>query len=206
MPEMVGLGENMSIPSLEQEVRTLFRQRRLEYDDHSGSFTQLDFGFGDDFSNRYFAFDVKEKRQPYNLRNWAATIPEAHFFILDDLACRKILLHSPNAGLLVRDTPQQRYLFFTVVDLFLMPKKRVNRAIRRTQQEWKGKWLIDLRNGRPLSRLDELLTAIDDYLDRRKAIFHETHECYGDYVGEEIGKGGIERRPEHWNKDFGATR
>jgi len=121
----------MAIPSLEQEIRTLLQQRRLEYDDHSGSFTQLDFGFGDGFANRYFAFDVKGKRQPYNLGNWKTAIPEVHFFILDYLACRKILLHAPNAGLLVRDTPQKRYLFFTVVDLFLMPKTRVNRAIRR---------------------------------------------------------------------------
>ncbi len=196
----------MPIPSLEQEIRTLFQQQRLEYDDHSDSFTQLDFGFGDRAAKRYFAFDVKEKRQPYRLDNWKTIIPEPHFFILDDLACRKILLHSPNAGLLVRDTPQQRYLFFTVVDLFLMPKTRVNRAIRRAQMDLKGKWLIDLRNGHPLSRLDELFTAINDYLNRRKAIFHEIHECYGDYVGEEIGAGGIERRPEHWDKDHGATR
>ncbi|HRJ42881.1 MAG: hypothetical protein KJZ86_20780 [Caldilineaceae bacterium] len=196
----------MAIPSLEQEIRTLFQQKRVEYDDHSGSFTQLDFGFGDRVAKRYFAFDVKEKRQSYNLGNWQTAIPEAHFFILDDLACRKILLYAPNAGLLVRDTPGKRYLFFTVVDLFLMPKNRVNRSIRRAQLELKGKWLIDLRNGRALNRLDELFPAIDGYLDQRKAIFHEIHACYGDYVGEEIGAGGIERRPEHWDKDFGATR
>lgn len=196
----------MAIPSLEQEIRTLFAQRQMSYDDHSGSFTQLDFGFGERAAKRYFAFDAKEKLQSYNLRNWQTAIPEAHLFILDDLACRKVLLYAPNAGLLVRDTPQQRYHFFSVVDLFLMPKSRVNRAIHRAQPEQKGKWLIDLRNGRTLARLDELFSVIDDYLDQRKAIFHEIHECYGDYVGEEIGAGGIERRPEHWDTDFGATR
>lgn len=196
----------MPTPSLEQEIRILFQQRGVAYDDHSDSFTRLDFGFGERAAKRYFVFDAKEKRQPYAQRNWQTEIPEAHLFILDDLACRKILLYAPNAGLLVRDTPQQRYLFFSVVDLFLIPKNRVNRAIRRTQPEQKGKWLIDLRNGRHLSRLDELFEAIDDYLDRRKAIFHQIHECYGDYVGEEIGSGGIERKPEHWDTDFGATR
>ena len=196
----------MAIPSLEQEIRTLFAQRQMSYDDHSGSVTQLDFGFGERAAKRYFAFDAKEKLQSYNLRNWQTAIPEAHLFILDDLACRKVLLYAPNAGLLVRDTPQQRYLFFTVVDLFLMPKTRVNRPIHRTQLELKGKWLIDLRNGRPFSHLDELFGVINDYLNRRKAIFHEIHACYGDYVGEEIGAGGIERRPEHWDKDYGATR
>ncbi len=196
----------MAALSLEEEIRTLFQQRRVAYDDHSDSFNRLDFGFGDRAAKRYFVFDAKEKRQPYAVSNWQTTIPEAHLFILDDLACRKILLYAPNAGLLVRDTPQQRYIFFSVVDLFLMPKSRVNRAIHRTQAEQKGKWLIDLRNGYTLPRLDELFATIDGYLDQRQAIFHEIHECYGEYVGEEIGTGGIERRPEHWETDFGATR
>lgn len=196
----------MAALSLEQEIRTLFQQRQIEYADHSESFTQLDFGFGDRAAKRYFVFDAKEKRQPYNLRNWQTSIPEADFFILDDLACRKILLYAPNSGLLVRDTPRQRYLFFTVVDLFLMPKTRVNRPIHHTRPELKGKWLIDLRNARPLARLESFLVAVDDYLDSRKAIFHEIHECYGDYADEEMGRGGIERQPEHWDTDFGATR
>lgn len=196
----------MPMLSLEQEIRTLFHLHRVAYDDHSDSFVHLDFGFGDRTAKRYFAFDAKEKRQSYAMQNWQTPIPEAHLFILDDLACRKILLFAPNAGLLVRDTPQQRYLFFSVVDLFLMPKSRVNRPIRRNQAVQKGKWLIDLRNGYILPRLDDLFTAIDGYLDQRKAIFHKIHECYGDYVGEEIGTGGVERRPEHWDIDFGATR
>lgn len=192
--------------SLEQEIHAYFQERRLAYDDHSQSFTQLDFGFGDPFANRYFAFDAKEKQRPYNPRNWPTAIPEPHLFILDDLAARKVLLHAPNAGILVRDTPQKRYVFFTVVDLFLMPKQRVNRPIRRNQADKKGKWLIDLRCGQVFSRLADVFAAIEGYLDNRKAIFHEIHACYGAYQGETIDEGGIVRRPGHWKHDVESTR
>ena len=50
------------MPSLEQEIRRYFQEQHIEFDDHARSFTQLDFGFGDPFQNRYFAFDAKEKR------------------------------------------------------------------------------------------------------------------------------------------------
>ena len=192
--------------SLEQEIRQYFRQQRLEFDDHSRSFTQLDFGFGNLFENRYFAFDAKEKQRPYRASNWPTDIPEEHLFIIDDLAARKVLLHAPNAGLIVRDTPQSRYLFFSVVDLYLMPKARVNRPIRRNQPAQKGKWLIDLRNGQACPDLPQTFAAMAHYLDQRQAIFHEINECFGAFEDEEIRRGGIERRPEHWTQDFKQTR
>lgn len=190
--------------SLEQEIRRYFQKRQIDYDDHSRSFSQLDFGFGSFFDNRYFSFDAKEKRRRYNTQNWPTSIPEPHFFILDDLACRKILIHAPNAGLIVRDITQRQYVFFTVVDLFLMPKTRVNRRIGPQQQ--KGKWLIDLRNGQHFADLADVFVAIERYLDDRERIFHQVLACYGEYVDEEIGRGGIQRRPEHWSTDVNETR
>ncbi len=192
--------------SLEEEIRRYFEGQGMEFDDRSHSFVQLDFGFGDLFQNRYFVFDAKEKRQPYNPRNWPTAIPEPHLFILDDLAARKILLHAPNAGLVVRDTPNQRYVFFSVVDLFLMPKQRVNRPIHRREGASKGKWLVDLRNGQASPHLPGVFTAIQAYLDQREAIFHRILTCYGEYQGEAIGSGGTVRRPDHWEQDVGATR
>ena len=107
-------------PSLEQEIKDFFAQHKVDYDDRSRSFTRLDFGYGDEFTNRYVAFDAKEKRQRYNPHNWPTAIPEEHLFIIDDLAARKILLHAPNAGLLVRDTSQETpaYYFYSVAYLF----------------------------------------------------------------------------------------
>ncbi len=196
----------MAIQSFEQEIRCYFKEKDIDFDDRSRSFTQLDFGFGNPFCNRYFVFDAKEKRQPYNPHNWPTDIPEEHLFIIDDLACRKILLHAPNAGLVIRDIPGRRYVFFSVVDLFLMPKQRVNRPIRKHQNALKGKWLIDLRGGSQHTDLDGLFAAIEAYLDAREEIFHRRLACFGTYPGEHIVQAGVTRRPNHWSQDFNATR
>lgn len=47
---------------------------------------------------------------------------------------------------------------------------------------------------------------IETYLSDRRKIFPEVVECYGRYEGEDIGEGGITRRPEHWQIDIKATR
>lgn len=191
----------------EQEIKAYFRQHQIAFSDHSESFARLDFCFGDSESKRQFHFDAKEKRQHYNLRNWPAlNIPEEHLFILDDLAARKILAYAPNSGLVVRDNMHGRYFFFAVVDLYLMPKQRVNRTLKKKVETSKGKWLIDLRNGQQFDTLPDLFAGIDQYLDQREAIFLHTLACYGNYIGEEISRGGIDRVPHHWQIDVEETR
>ncbi len=96
----------------------------------------------------------------------------------------------------MRDTSQDvtAYYFYSVVDLFLMPKQRVNRTIRSQRkstgtdeaEELKGKWLIDLRNGHASPDLRGAFVHIKHYLDEREAIFHEILACHGDFVGEEM--------------------
>lgn len=200
--------EPMSKPlSFEQEIKAYFIQHQIAFRDNSESFKKLDFSFGDKAAKKHFSFDVKEKRQHYTERNWPDTeIPESYLFILDDLAARKILAYSPNSGLVVRDNMSEQYIFFSVVDLFLMPKKRVNREIRKNIQGMKGKWMIDLRNGRRFGKLADVFAEIEAYLNSREDIFMRILECYGDYAGEEIRKGGIPRRPEHWSTDVKETR
>lgn len=198
MPEMI---------SFEQEIKGFFRKKEIRFADNSGSFAMLDFTFGDLEIKRQFHFDVKEKRQHYNMRNWPdAIVPEEYLFVLDDLAARKVLVHAPNSGVIIRDNVHQRYVLFTVVDLYLMPKKRVNRLIERSVETYKGKWLVDLRNGQRFDDLAGVFAGIDSYLDNREDIFLRILECFGDYVGEEIGKGGIVRKPEHWEVDVNQTR
>jgi len=195
------------LPSFEQEIKQYFEHHRIAFDDNSASFKKLDFGFGDAKTKRYFSFDVKEKRQHYAVRNWPETdIPEEHLFIIDDLAARKILAYSPNSGLVVRDNLHRKYFFFSVVDLWLMPRQRVNRDIRKNVPGVKGKWLTDLRNGHSSDALTGVFAGIEAYLNRREDIFLNILECYGDYVGEDIPKGGIVRRPEHWSVDVSETR
>lgn len=196
--------------SLEEEIRRYFRNNDIAYGDHSRSgdkFHRPDFGFGDMNEKQYFAFDAKEKRQHYNLDNWPdAGVPEAHLFIIDDLAARKILAFAPNSGLVIRDNLRSDYYLFTVVDLFLMPKLRVNRPIRNRRDALKGKWLIDLRNGQRCSTLPEVFAQISTYLDRRGDIFAKELACFGEYEGETIAQGGIVRRPEHWDVDVRETQ
>jgi hypothetical protein len=43
-------------------------------------------------------------------------------------------------------------------------------------------------------------------LKERENIFLKTLECYGNYYGEEIGQGGITRKPGHWEIDVKGTR
>lgn len=194
-------------PSLEQEIKRYFLKNQITFNDNSQSYKQLDFAFGDKHSKRYFSFDVKEKRQHYAMKNWPKTdISEAHLFIMDDLAARKILAYAPNSGLVVRDNMHRQYVFFSVADLFLMPRKRVNRDIRKKVRGVKGKWMIDLRNGQLFNTLEEVFAGISDYLDKREDIFLNILECYGRYFGENITKGGIERRPDHWETDVSETR
>jgi hypothetical protein len=150
--------------------------------------------------------EVKEKRQAYNPRNWPPFAPEADLFILDDLTVRKCLAYAPRAGILVRDNLQRFYCFFSVIDLALMPKVRVNRAIERQMQDVKGKWLINLQNGARAASLEGSFAHLQHYLQELPTILFEHHPCYGQYVGEEIGSGGVVRHPGHWDTDVQSTR
>ncbi len=88
--------------SFEQEIKAYFVQNQIQYEDNSKSLTKFDFSFGDREKKTYFSFDVKEKRQHYNIKNWQEfEIPEPYLFIIDDLAAQKILAFAPNSGLWV---------------------------------------------------------------------------------------------------------
>lgn len=196
--------------SLEQEILDHFRRHSISFHQHVNDetrFVRLDFGFGDIGQKRYFSFDAKEKRQRYNLNNWrGAGIGEEHLFIIDDLAARRVLAFAPNAGLVIRDNLRQLYFLFTVVDLFLMPKVRVNRRLDLNPPLLKGKWLIDLRNGQPCPDLAAVFARIGAYLDQRETIFSKELACFGAYVGETISAGGVARQPRHWERDIRETR
>jgi hypothetical protein len=192
--------------SFEQEIKSFLRAKNLEYKDNSSSFKRLDFSVKLD-ETWTFHFDAKEKRQHYNLRNWQISAQdEPHTFINDDLAARKILAYAPYSGMVVRDNLLGGYYFFSVLDLFLMPKTRVNRPIFKEQEGLKGKWIIDLRNGRKCSSMVEVLAMFQKYIEKREDLFLNILECFGDYQGENIGERGEVRRAEYWNIDVKETR
>ncbi len=191
--------------SLEQEVKKVLKSRNVEFEDHSDSFKLPDFTLlmkGEP----YFYLEVKEKRQKYKVKNWDISMDEAHLFILDDLTVRKMLAYAPLSGALVRDNMQGAYYFFSVVDLALMPKKRMNREIYRVKSALKGKWLVDLRNGKKASSLADAFSCLRAYVDALDEILFAQNECYGAYHGEDIQRGGVTRQAAHWVQDVKATR
>ena len=193
--------------SLEQEVKAYFRSQNMAFEDNCRSFSRLDFAFGSRQQGRRFFFDAKEKRQPLNMQNWpVSTVPQERLFILDDLAARKVLAYAPQSGLVIRDNLRQSYHLFTVLDLFLMPRQRINRPIENEVQAMKGKWLVDLRSSFTSASLAGIFTAINAYLDQREAILFKQLACYGHYAGEQIQDQGTTRRPGHWDVDISATR
>lgn len=190
---------------VEREVRAYLEQQRLGHTDNTNSFKRPDFTIW--FAEKTpFFLEVKEKRQAYAMEHWPAFAPEDELFILDDLTVRKCLGFAPRSGILMRDNGYTRYHFFSVIDLALMPRLRVDRPIKRNLPDLKGKWLINLRNSFSASTLDGAFIHIRDYLADLPAILYEHHPCYGKYVGEEVGSGGIERNPGHWEIDVQATR
>ncbi len=193
--------------SLEQEVKEFLRQQSVYWQDHSDTFERLDFSVKTPQLKRPFHFDVKEKRQQYNLDNWNLTeSEEQHTFILDDLAARKTLAYAPHSGIIIRDNLSQQYYFFSIVDLFLMPKKRVNRPIHRTHPAWKGKWLINLQNTEMTPTFAKAFQQMLQYATRHRSIFTTINACFGDYVDEDIPESGQTRKPVHWQTDVQETR
>jgi hypothetical protein len=190
----------------EQEIKDYFTQNDINFIDESSSFDKLDFTIIDKKGQPAFHLDVKEKRQKYKLSNWPDFAPESDLFILDDLAVRKSLGNAPKSGILIRDNLLVRYFFFSVVDLALMPRKRVNRPINRNQPDLKGKWLINLFNGKEAQSLDKAVSHIRDYLNNLNSVLFETLKCVGNYVNEDIGTGGQIRNPSHWETDILSTR
>jgi hypothetical protein len=192
--------------SFEQEIKAFLHSKKLEYKDSSSSFKRLDFSVRLD-ETWTFHFDAKEKRQKLNLFNWKLTAEQEPFtFIVDDLAARKILAFGPYSGMVVRDNLLGGYYFFSVLDLFLMPKIRVNRPIEKQQKGLKGKWVIDLRSGKKCTSMEEVLQLFKLYISKREDLFLNILECFGTYQGEDIGERGEVRRPEYWETDVKETR
>ena len=191
-------------PSFQQEIRDLLTNRHIRFEDHSESYKELDFVIN--FGKSIFHLDVKEKIQKYQTANWPKIMPESEMFILDDLSVRKCLAYAPNSGILIRDNLNNRYYFFSVVDLALMPKTRANRPINKNQSGQKGKWVINLRNGKRFASSEDAIVYLNKFISEMGTILFEALECYGSYVNEKVKDAGIPRKPAHWDIDVNLTK
>lgn len=191
--------------SLEQEIKDVLSKNGVQYHDNSDSFKEPDFTIIVK-DEPYFYLEAKEKRQHYNPKHWDCEIAEEDLFILDDLSVRKSLAYAPKSGFVIRDNPRGLYFFFSVVDLTLMPRKRINRRIERNVSTWKGKWLIDLRHGQQADSVEASFSQVRSFVERSEEILFKEIACYGEYQDEGIQHGGITRESKHWSNDREATR
>jgi hypothetical protein len=152
--------------------------------DSTDSFDEIDFELA--CRGKRLFLEVKEKRQRYR-DGWvsAASVDEEHLFILDELAVRKIVRRSPRAYLLVHDLVARRFSVLSALELVTMPKARVNRSIDAAVSTYKGKWLIDLRNGELSSTLPEAIAYL-----KRRSVSEEDYwgalACHGRYENESL--------------------
>jgi hypothetical protein len=203
--------------SFEQEVKDFFRSNNLHFIDNSTAYKLLDFTVTnlicEDVNGvntpKKLYLEVKEKRQQYNTDNWDMINVEDEplTFIVDELSCRKILGYAPFSGLLIRNNLNGSYYWFSVLDLFLMPKKRANRQIQKNRDtHLKGKILLDLRSGKQFTSLTDVFGCIQESLRKRAHDYVELTACYGAYFGENIPIQGIIRNAGHWDTDVTETR
>jgi len=111
---------------------------------------------------RLVEIELKAKHQPY--RGWGHLRPatrESDLFIVDELTMRKLVDAGRYAFLLVRDDPGDRWVVWTMFDLVLAAKARVDRPLATGTDRTKGKLLVDLADTPHHHRsLPEALDAI----------------------------------------------
>lgn len=164
--------------------RALLADGEFEILDSTDSFDEIDFELG--CRGRRLFLEVKEKRQHYR-EAWteASGIPEAALFILDELAARKIILRAPRAYLLVNDLLTGSIRVFGALELLTVPKVRVNRSIDGGVATFKGKWLIDTRNGEESKTLPDALSFVKRRASSEEEMWSSL-ACHGRYEGETI--------------------
>lgn len=188
--------------SFEQEIKDFFSEYNMELEDKTDSTTSLDFSYAR--PNFIFSFDVKEKIQKYNMNNWTDEIKEEDCFILDELGIRKVMHSGVDSGIIIRNNILNEYIFFNFIDLFSMPKIRVNRQTN-SSGYLKGKWLINLSNGARCKSLKSIFAEIKKYESDKEKIFSQGRR-YKDYFGETLELKGITRTAYYKQKDYSITR
>ncbi|MGI8634765.1 MAG: hypothetical protein ACR2KZ_05115 [Segetibacter sp.] len=194
--------------SFEQEYKTFLESQQINYKDNCNSYKLLDFTLINLVNNRNLYVDVKEKRQVINTKNWPSidASNEKFTFIMDDLAARKIFAYAPYSGLIIRDNITTTYYWYSIIDLGLMPKIRVNRAIEKYRLQYKGKWIVDFRNAASANSLEDISKIILQYAEAIVQMCTEFIPCYGNYHNEKLSIEGEIRNQGHWDIDVKETR
>ena len=177
--------------AFEEEVKAGLGTLGWQLEDHTADHDHPDLGFLRQVRGKTVraVLELKEKRQPLRGR-WVelAGVPEPELLVLDEVSARKLLARAPRAFLLFHDLtrPDAPYVLFTIIDLFCMPKVRVQRSINLNDRRMKGKWLLDRRHGQTFGNLNGVFAALATYLDRRMMDDLRRLEPHGPYIGETV--------------------
>ncbi len=177
--------------AFEEEVKAGLLALGWQYEDYTTAHERPDLTFARQVRGKpvHAVLELKEKRQPLRGR-WGelAGIPEREVLVLDEVSARKLLARAPRAFLLFHDLtqPERPYVLFTIIDLFCMPKVRVQRSINLNDRRMKSKWLLDRRHGQAFANLNSVFAAMATYLDRRMMDDLRRVEPYGPFIGETV--------------------
>ena len=123
--------------SLQQEVRDYLTRQGASFSDNTESFKDLDFTISGK-GETVFRLEVKEKRKPYRCVPLADRDPRSRSVHTGRSDGAQVHQLAPRCGVLVRDSARSRYCFFSVVDLAMMPRERVNRTINNRKADAQG--------------------------------------------------------------------
>ncbi len=173
--------QDLADRSFENEIRAFLERWKVEFEwKLYGGGRQL-----------WIAVEAKEKRQ--HLRPaWvqrAGGIPEAELLVVDEVACRKLLFQAPAAFLVFCDQagdPASRYVVYTMVDLFCLPRRRLHRPIEKQVRQVKGKWLLSKQDGACFPDFASAFQYIRGHALGRLKDEVFANECHREFFGEEI--------------------
>jgi len=183
--------EDLSDRDFEQAVMAALGAMGWKYQDNTAAFEHPDLYLLSKVRGKQMrtALELKDKRQPYRER-WAelAGLPETELLVVDEVSLRKLLGHAPRALLLFwdRTRPDRPYVLFTIIDLFCVPKRRVQRKIRLNSDRLKAKWLLDARHGFSFTDLSHVFAAIGNYLAQDLHADLLRLEAHGSFVDETV--------------------
>lgn len=203
----------MSIETDFDEILSKLKTSRVidDYVDNTAATNKPDFILN--VGPRKIAIELKEKRKPYNLNNWLAfkdigVVDERHAFIEDELSVRRLIYFGPYSHLIIKDVAQGDLRLFSLLDLFCAPRVRVNRPVY-DSGNYKGKWLLGLRNATQFVAPDKLLRSVvanANKLDKYYGVGDDAQayimSCHGTYHGEILREGGVPRTAEYRNQDL----
>jgi hypothetical protein len=183
--------EDLADREFEQAVMAALDGMGWHYQDNTSAFEHPDLYLLSKVRGKQLrtALELKDKRQPYRAR-WAdlAGLPENELLVVDEVSLRKLLAHAPRAMLLFwdRTRPDRPYVLYTIIDLFCIPKTRIQRHIRLNADRLKAKWLLDARHGFSFSDLNHVFAAVGNYLAKDLRGDLLALEAHGPFSGEDV--------------------